>query len=131
MYYVYSTLGQDNTYTGYRSTHDLPVAESRILIRGGTGVINKNLVTPHGVLNQVSDADYEVLQKNHDFQRHVKNGFIVVQKQEEKVEKVVKGMQPKDGSAQLTPEDYKNPGNSLMTDGEHKAAIPSDKKVKQ
>lgn len=130
MYHVYSTLGQDNVYTGYRSTHDLPVAESRIVIYGGTGVINKNLITPHGILTSISDEDYEILKKNHDFNRHVENGFIVVQKQQEKVEKVVKSMQPKDGSAQLTPEDFKKSDNPIMIEGEHRAAIPSDKKGK-
>lgn len=130
MYHVYSTLGQDNVYTGYRSTHDLPVAESHVVIYGGTGVINKNLVTPYGVLTTVLDSDYELLQKNPDFQRHVENGFIVAQKQEEKIEKVVKYMRPKDGSAQLTPDDFKNPDNPIMVEGENKAAIPSDKKGK-
>lgn len=107
--YIFSTLGQDTTYTVYVPGGDnKPVIHQRVLIRGGAGVIVvKTRETPIGIRTQITDEQYEAIKKDKTFQKHVKNGFIVVTPSKEKVSKVVKDMKDRDGSAQKTPADIK------------------------
>jgi len=110
MPYVYSTLGQDMLYTNFvQGGNDLKQPIAEVLIRGGAHVMNnKTLITPLGTRTEITDAQHEVLKKNVIFQMHVKNGYIVVQDNKQKIEKVVKGhMEGKDKSAQMTAEDFK------------------------
>lgn len=112
--YVYSALGQDTLYTGYIKTVDLPVVQRQVYIKGGVGVSNKNLITPRGVRTEVSDEDHEFLRNNEVFKKHVKNGFITMEKYKANAEKVaINSLQEKDGSAQKTPEDFEKERQSL------------------
>ena len=118
-YYVYSTLACSNDYCVYREVPEefqnvgrIHNILHKITIKGGTGVINKHLVTPQGVVTQISDEDMEYLLKDEVFNVHVKNGFITYQKHEEKVDKVVKDLKKKDKSAQMTSGDQKEKENT-------------------
>lgn len=108
-FYVYSTLTADNAYAVYahNPNQDLPVIERSILVKGGNGVATKHLVTPRGVVTEISDDDMELLEKDYHFQEHKRLGFITVEKKEIPVEKAIKNMAPKDKSAPKTPADYK------------------------
>ena len=108
--YIYSTLGADVRYHLYAEKVNKEQASANrvrasVLINGGAGVMNKNFITPHGVVTEISDDDLEKLSHNTVFKAHCDRGFITVQKRKTEVEKVVKDMTKKDGSAQTTPED--------------------------
>lgn len=111
--HVFSTLSCNQRYVTYaEGPNDLPIEEHSVLIKGGTGVATKHLITPLGVCTTVTDEDYEHLCKNSLFQLHEKNGFIKVQKQgkAQDVEKAAADMQRADLSAPITPSDYQKGG---------------------
>ncbi len=111
MFYVYSTLSADTSFPVYIKTHDLPLIEKHIIIKGGTGVkVKDQLVTPKGVVTEVSDEDMAQLKKMFAFNKQVEDGFIVVEEKKVAVEKVVKNMTEKDGGAQKTEEDFVKEG---------------------
>ena len=115
MPYVYSTITNSTFYTQYRKTNAnaLGVIEKKVLIKGGHGVaVPKTIMTPWGVPTEVSDADLEFLLQNEAFQRHMKAGFITVDKKEVKAEKKAVDMNLKDGSQPLTPKDFDKSQNS-------------------
>lgn len=110
--YVYSTLTNSQKYVNYQ-----PILEGQLIhqsayevhIRGGANLSDKHLHTPRGVVTVVSEEDYEELQKNPEFQKHVERGFITVDKKEVHVEvAVARGMQQEDASAPVTPNNYSN-----------------------
>lgn len=104
---VYSTLSNDQKYTLYRKgENDLPEVVAAVVVKGGSNVADKRIVTEIGICTQVSDNELEVLNKNKDFQRHTKNGFITVKKQRVNAEKVAADMNTRDKSAPMRPEDY-------------------------
>jgi hypothetical protein len=105
--YVYSTLSASNRYTKYaRGGNDIPREERSVLIKGGANVADKHLITPRGVVTEISAEDYEFLKDNVQFRKHVENGYITVEEREASIEKVVTNMEPRDESAPLVPEDY-------------------------
>lgn len=107
--FIFSTLAAAVRYTNYdKGGADLPVAVGDgVLIEGGTGVADKNLVTPRGVVTEVSPEQLVYLQQNPIFLLHKKNGFIAVEESAKDPERVIgEGMQPQDASAQLTPDDF-------------------------
>ena len=107
MPYVFSTLTADQNYQNYElNANNAPIHTSSVMVKGGSGVANDRLITPLGVMTQVSDSDYEELKKNSSFLGHEKLGFIVVQKKQSEPEKVASGMQLRDKSAPITPSDY-------------------------
>lgn len=116
-YYVYSTLSQNVKYVNWTnpSTVAVPLQLRSVMIRGGANVMQKNLITPKGVVTEINDEDHAVLMGvkgdgsdgNRVFQKHKKAGFVTVEKKKSKVEKVVKDMSQKDESAQLTKGDFK------------------------
>jgi len=110
MNYIYSTLTCDNAYATYadNGNKDVPVVKRSVLIRGGHGVANKQLMTPRGVVTMINDEELELLEKNPSFQKHVERGFLTVEKREIAPEKVADDMAEKDRSAPLTPEDCEN-----------------------
>lgn len=112
MPYIYSTLANDNLYHLYEkqdskggSVIDVPRIEKSVLIKGGAGVATKHLVTPLGIVTNVSDDELELLEANEAFQTHVNNGFIKIDKKKIEVEVVVADMNGRDNSAPVTPED--------------------------
>lgn len=109
-FYVYSTITADVVYTKYKPTGDksLPVAERRVLIKGGNMVAQSgNFYTPHGVVTEVSKEEMEMLEQDYHFNKHKERGFIKVEKKEVPIKKVVKDMAEKDGSAPKVPGDFK------------------------
>lgn len=107
MAYIYSTLTNDNEYRVYKKGGgDMPVVSARVLIKGGNGVANKNLITTRGTVTQVTDEELELLKTNKSFVKHMDGGFITIEAKKVKVEKVTKNMTKKDKSAPITPEDY-------------------------
>lgn len=121
--YVYSTLAADVSYNHYvhsglvqslvpgvaPKATQLPVIQKSILIKGGSGVAPagiRRLETPLGVATSVSEEELELLEKNDVFQLHMKNGFIQVRRKKIDAEIVVAdGMESRDVSAPVTPED--------------------------
>ncbi len=72
-------------------------------IKGGANVINRIGITPTAVMTKVTDDELATCNADPAFARHIKNGFIVVTKTEQKSTKTVsKNMEKGDGSAQLT-----------------------------
>ena len=118
MPYVYSTLSNNQAYAIYPPEIDpkqitLPIRT--IKIAGGANVEGKkSLIAPKGVVTQVSKNDLEILQNHPMFQRHLKRNFIRVEDKESKVENIVKSMEPKDKSAQLTENDFKEGNKPIV-----------------
>ena len=109
---VFSTLATDVNYTNYASGGaDFPVAESSIVIKGGSGVANDRLITAMGMATTLADevgfsADEKLaaLKKNPVFQMHEKNGFIIVSSESDP-EKVAADMNLEDRSRPLSESD--------------------------
>lgn len=106
--FVFSTLANDQQYVHYTAGPDLPLEISRTFIKGGTGVANDRLITPIGVMTEVSVEDYELLQKNPEFNAHTERGFITVREGKADPEQVASDMETQDNSAPLTPSDFKD-----------------------
>lgn len=128
MPFVYSTLTNDNVYNDYTTDGEgnkfHPRLIKSILIKGGANRADKKLVTPFGVVTNVSDEDLAILEKNEVFQTHVKNGYIKVQKSKADPEVVAADMQGRDESAPLVDADLVDNAN----EDETKAKIVVDKK---
>jgi len=122
--YIYSTLTTGMTYTSYKQGGaDLPVVEHRVHVAGGANVADKHLLTPRGVVTEVSDEDLEHLERNQLFQRHKANGFILVDTIKVDPEiKVAADMEQKDDSAPLTPEDYPDSAEGAKPSASNKRA---------
>ncbi len=110
MPYILSKLSNSQNYTNYaKGLNNLNIASQTVTIKGGADVTDKNLVTPQGVITQVTSEQLELLKNNRDFQRHLENGYIKYFGTNPNIEKHVDKME-KDKSAQLTPDDYKKKG---------------------
>lgn len=99
--YIYSTLACNQKYQNYEINAGISTPTDFILVAGGTGVADKRIETPLGVVTEVSADDYAKLKSNPDFELHVKNGFITVQEIEADPEKVAADMAMDDGSRPL------------------------------
>lgn len=101
--YVFSTLANNQMYQEWvKGGGDIPVKGRGVLIKGGAGVANRNLITPLGVATEVSDEELQLLEANDVFQTHKALGFIVVRQKSADVEKVAADMNRTDKSAPLT-----------------------------
>lgn len=129
MPYVFSTLACDQKYVNYEpvpdtnrdsrsQAMDLPKPIRSVLIKGGSQVINKSLVTPMGVMTTVSDEELEALEQNEVFKMHRRDGFISIEKNKADPEKIIekRNLNLLDGSRQLVPDDkrFKPDGPALM-----------------
>ncbi len=112
MPFIYSTLTSSQRYVKWSDAPagGTPREERAILINGGANVANKNIITPQGVVTEVSDSDLALLKENKLFKTHLDNGFITIQEKETSVEKVVSNMESRDESAPLTPQDFEVTG---------------------
>ncbi len=107
MNYVYSTLTCGTRYRVWiQSGNDLPTSEHSIVIQGGTGLANKDLITPYGVVTEVKDEDLAILETHEAFLRYVERGFIRVERIKTDPEKVAADMVGRDGSSPLVPQDF-------------------------
>ena len=116
---IVSKLSNDQNYTIYRALQGGGYAVAgKVLVRGGANVANKvTLQAPNGgVFANVTDAEYELLQRCPQFKKHVAAGFVYISKSSDEVaaekeaKKEAKNLKEKDASAQLTPEDFKKNG---------------------
>ena len=93
-----------------RANDNAPIAKTLkvIHINGGANVRDrKSILTPIGAMTEVSDKDYEDLEKDQLFQQLKKNGYIVVRDDHHLN---VKDNEKKDKSAPKTPQDYEKTG---------------------
>lgn len=106
--FVYSTLTSSTKYTNWnKGPGDLAKRTGSVLIQGGSNVANKHLVTPRGVVTEVSEEQLKILESNETFKRHKARGYIKVERiKAETIEKAVSDMVQRDPSAPLVPEDY-------------------------
>lgn len=107
MPFVYSTATAGNTYTEYkRVTKDLNQPVKSVAIAGGSNVATKNLITPLGVVTEISEDELEFLLAHPVFKRHMEKGFMRVQVTKKDPEKIIaqENMEIADESAPLTPE---------------------------
>lgn len=82
-----------------------------VLIKGGAFVADKKtLESVKGVVNEVTDEDYDWLKDNPTFKQMVNDGYIVVFEKENSAKKEADKGDMKDNSAQLTPEDFEAAG---------------------
>jgi hypothetical protein len=117
MPYVYSTATCSTAYVKYKPTsangggagHNLVL--KKVIINGGHGLNTKHMITPKGIVTQVSDEDMEFLLQDQNFLRHVDAGFITYDKKKIDPEKKANNMADKDGSAPLTPADFEKGEN--------------------
>lgn len=110
-FYVYSTLGQDVHYASWAHSAkgeagDIQTQGPGVTIKGGTGVIDRRLETPEGVLTIVSEEAMDFLRQDQVFLLHEKNGFITVREEKVDPEVAAAEMERRDGSAQLTEHDF-------------------------
>ena len=108
MPYVFSTLTASVKYTQYEKGKDFHTPKREVLIRGGSNVADKHVVTRLGVATQVSDEDLAWLKEDLTFKTHVKNNFIRVHDAKADPEKIITSqeMETRDESSPLTPADY-------------------------
>lgn len=119
MPHVYSTLTCDQQYVAWKKGgNDVNMVEHSILIKGGTGIANKNIITPYGVRTEISDQEAELLKQNKVFQVHEQNGFVRIEQRSVEPEKVAADMSARDESAPLTPGDYTNQPETAVQEPE-------------
>lgn len=120
--FIYSTLTADNSYPVFKSIEGRQEIEHQIIVKGGANIADKRLFTPMGAVTEVSDRDLELLEQNTCFQMHVKNGFITIQRSKKDVESVVtSGMESRDESAPLVPQDFElNPNEPQLAGSDKK-----------
>lgn len=107
MPYLYSTLTASQKYTTYKKgNNDMAVVDKQIVVNGGTGIADKFLRTPNGVVTNVTDEEFKVLKENKAFQRHMERGFITVDEKLHDVDNVAADMASRDGSAPLVDGDF-------------------------
>jgi hypothetical protein len=110
--HVYSKLANNQNYTIYKEQavgegNEFKQVQAQILIRGGAGLADKNLVTPLGIHTEVTEEEAAALQQNHVFKLHHRNGHISMQARNTDVEKVVGDMGDQtDPSAPITPASF-------------------------
>lgn len=112
--YVCSKMASDNAYTtwhpGQKAANDMPRKDRQVLIKGGSGVINKQLVTPHGVVTKITAEELELVRKSCPaFARHEKAGFLKVLEKDpstKDIRSMAKDM-PEDKSKQATKDSVK------------------------
>jgi len=111
-HYVYSTMSTDVAYAYWvPSGQGTMIQDSArtVLIRGGAGVADARLITPQGVVTEVTDDQLEHLRKDEVFKLHERGGFVSVQSvsyDPPKVESVVADMTGRDEAAPLVPQDF-------------------------
>lgn len=107
--YIYSTISADVDYA---------VDDDKVIrIAGKANVANRNIITPRGMVTQVTDEQVAALKKNHVFKIHLDNGFLTIEKSKAEPEKVAANMTGRDKSAPDTTEDMLLKGDVEDVDG--------------
>ena len=115
--YVFSTLTANQKYPTWEKVRgrDLPVMRGYVLIRGGANLPSKVLVTPRGVVTELTDEQYAQVRKSPGFKQHLENGFLSVEDKPHDVDEVVSDLNEKDTSAPMTPKDFEDAGQKPPT----------------
>lgn len=111
MAYIVSHEAQSVEFPKYVRTKTGVDATSSIVIKGGTGVINKKTMhTPNGIITEVSKEDLDFLKTQFLFNFKVENGSYEIVDSEKKAREKAKKQKPKDKGAQLTAQDFIDAG---------------------
>lgn len=95
--YIFSTLTAAQNYR-------IGDGPEEVLIEGGAGIANRNLITPRGVATVITPEQFAELNHNEVFKLHVKNGFITFSDKKADAETVAENMNQNDPSRPDTPE---------------------------
>ena len=108
MPYVYSTLANDVNYTKWHpiDNNDQLRIDRQVLIKGGANVADKRLITPLGVVTEVTEEDLKLLLENQVFKQHKEAGHVTVERNRHEVEVIVADMKSRETSSPLVPQDY-------------------------
>ena len=119
--FIVSKASQDIEYVGWsKGKNGLNKKEKSVVIKGGANVLNKKTMeTVNGVITEVSADDVKFLESLSTFRRQVEAGWMKVGKSRVEAEKKAEakdvdedGKVIKDGSAQLTPQDFEDIGQT-------------------
>lgn len=106
---IVSTMSADVEYATYSKATQggTPIKTGSILIKGGANIADKlTLKAPVGGMTTVTDEQLKQLEDNPAFARQVLAGFVTISKVKVEVDEAVKDLEKKDGSAQLTYDDF-------------------------
>lgn len=114
MPFVYSTLSCAQNYTLWDVSKEVGKphrAMKTVHIKGGHSIADKKtLVTPIGVVTEVSESDLAALMQVKAFKNHIDAGFIRIEKTAQAPEKVATSdMAQADASSQLSEQDFSKP----------------------
>lgn len=109
---VYSTLTAANEYAEYQNVGgDLQQVTRSVTVKGGAGLPRRQgLLTPLGVMTEVSESDLEFLEQHKNFQQHVAGGWIKVVKSlrfKADADVVAADLAQRDGGSPLVFADFK------------------------
>ena len=116
MPYVISTLSSAQDYVFYDSRQDgattINTEKKRIHVEGGQGVVNRRtLIAPdNGVITEITDAEADMLKEHPVFKIHQENGFVRIANMKMVAQNAIKHLEKEDDSAQLTADDFGEPG---------------------
>lgn len=101
-------MSTDFAYTSYGETPEggIPAVAKQVIVKGGAGVANKNVVTPQGVATQITSEESEFLMLDPTFQKHAERGFVALRDKKADPEVVASDMGPLDKSSPLTDSDF-------------------------
>lgn len=119
MAYIVSKASQDIEYTAWKKgKNGLNQKEMSVTIRGGANVVDKTLLkSPNGIVTEVTAEELEFLKQQVAFNNHCSRGWMTIVKSKDAANKLAdnqskdeEGQIKKDGSAQLTAEDFERNG---------------------
>lgn len=116
MPFVFSTITATVDYVEYNKPSDpnvLPVIIKGVRIKGGANLTTKALITPNGIVTEVTNEEAAFLTQNAQFLEHQRAGFVRLESREFPIDSVVNDMKPADGSAPLTDADYEEGGRAF------------------
>lgn len=119
MAYIVSKASQDIEYCDWqKGRNGLNVKKFSVVIKGGANVLDKKTMeTTNGTVTEVTASELKFLEGNSAFKRHESRGWMKICKTkadaDKKAKEVMKneeGETIKDGTAQLTAEDFEKKG---------------------
>lgn len=111
---VFSTMSAAVRYVDWKpgAGEGAPAQEGEsVVVKGGAGVADKNIVTPRGVATMVTEAQAAMLRANAVFKLHQANGFVSLEEvpappSSDAVEGKVAKLEGRDASAPLVDQDF-------------------------
>lgn len=105
--YIYTTASADMRFHLFEEKKKGQVARIKksVVIIGKANVATRAFITPKGMVTEVSDSDFKLLEKNKLYQKCVKSGHISSDDKKLDPEVVAKDMEEKDGGAPIVPKD--------------------------